>query len=439
MISNTWNLKAQEITMKAIFLMALLLLNFVLLAQQKINILIKTGVPDAAIFLDDNYIGMTGTSGEKIIKNVTRGRHIVKILKKDYAESRQAIDVDELTNTFTFSLMQNPGIQPGIRENNQGGRNGSLPTTGYNNQGIEIILVVFIVTLGLVAFTMGWIYRKSKNHGVLGKFELRRIIGKGGIATIYKAKDMVNKKIVALKVLDPAFITDRDLVYKFFSEGDAIFKINKEFPDAPVVKVSEFGRDREKSLGVPFIAMELVKGTDLLKIIKQNGSMPVSWKLHIVREVARGLGAAHKMGIFHGDITPDNIIVNSDKVTLIDFGVALQEHDNYKNMDATVMGKPVYMSPEQCAGDPIDDKSDVYSLGVILFLMFYGIPPFISQNPLEIMNMHRETPLPELDTPIPVEIKNLVYRMLDKIPRNRPGTLELEETLASLIYKYKVQ
>jgi len=425
--------------MKGLLLTGFFLLTFLLPAQQKINILVRTSVPEAAIFLDDNYTGMTGMTGEKIIKNVTRGRHTLKILKKGYAESRQTIDVDELTNTFTFTLGQNPGIQPDIQDNNQRGKNGNLPTTVANNQGIEIILVIFIITLGVVAFTMAWIYRKSKNHGVLGKFELRLIIGKGGIATIYKAKDMVNKKIVALKVLDPAFITDRDLVYKFFSEGDAIFKINKEFPGAPVVKVSEFGRDREKSLGVPFIAMELVKGSDLLKIIKQNGSMPVSWKLHIAREVTRGLGAAHQLGIFHGDITPDNIIVNGDKVTLIDFGVALQEYDNYKNMDATVMGKPVYMSPEQCAGDPIDDKSDVYSLGVILFLMFYGIPPFISQNPLEIMNMHRETPLPELDIPIQGDIKNLVYRMLDKKPQNRPGTLELEETLASLIHKYKIQ
>jgi serine/threonine protein kinase len=421
--------------LKRLLLLVIFLVAFLQSAQEKYNILIDTGQAGASVWLDDNYMGSANQEGEKAIKDVLQGWHKIKIAKQGYPDIIDTRLIDEGHNIFVFKMEKIPENPPILlKPRNDKIRIESLPNKDDpGTSKLETLLIgLLILILALVIFLIIFMIRNSRKLSVIGKFELRKIIGKGGIATIYKAKDLVNKKIVALKVMDPGFISDRDLVYKFFSEGDAIYKINNKFPNAPVVKVYEFGRDREKSLGIPFIAMELVKGADLLKLIKQNGLVSIKQKLHIAREVARGLGAAHKLGIFHGDITPDNVIVDGEKVTLIDFGVALQQHDNYKNMDASIMGKPVYMSPEQCAGKPIDDKSDVYSLGIILFLMFYGSPPYTSKNPLEIMNMHKDKPLPELKTAIPATIKQLIYRMLEKDPKKRPTTADLEIELGKL-------
>jgi len=412
-------------------LLAILLLTscLSLWSQPGVNIIINTNTPDAGIFLDAKPAGITDHEGNKIIKGVPPGIYEIKISKAGYLENRQVVTVSELSNTFNFTMEKTTVNQL----NNNRGVTGS----GSSLDLAILLIIMAIIVLAVVVFMMVRVMRHSSRRQLIGKFELREVLGKGGIATTYKARDLVKKKIIALKVLDPTCIKDDDLVYKFFSEGKFISSINKEFPDAPIVKVFDFGRDREEPPGIPFIAMELVKGGDLLKIIKQDNNIPVARKLRIAREVARGLKAAHHLGIFHGDITPDNIIVNGDNVTLIDFGVALQHYDSYKNMDASVMGKPVYMSPEQCEGKPIDEKSDVYSLGIILFFMFFGRPPFESQNPIEIMNMHKKSPLPELDKPVPADIKKLIYRVLDKIPQKRPGTAELEKQLEQLIHKYE--
>jgi serine/threonine-protein kinase len=273
----------------------------------------------------------------------------------------------------------------------------------------------------------------------MGKFELLKVIGKGGIATIYKAKDLNRNKTIALKVMDCILLKDADLVYKFFCEGEAITTINEKFPDAPVVKVFEYGRDREKSLGVPYIAMELIKGSNLLDIMKNDHFLTVKRKLYIIKQVAMALIAAHRLKIYHGDITPDNIIVNEDKVTLIDFGISVREHDTYKNMDASITGKPVYMSPEQCTGHPVDDKSDIYSLGIILYFMCSGTPPFIHRNSTEIMKMHPEKPVPEIKEPIPEELKDFIKKMLAKKKGTRPDAREVVNKMESFMNQMQEQ
>ena len=301
-------------------------------------------------------------------------------------------------------------------------------------QALLVALVFFVLASASAIFIT--LLKASKKNRIIGKFELVKIIGTGGIATIYEAKDKMEKKTVALKILNNALRNDADIVTKFYREGEILSQINEAFPNAPVVKVFDY-REREKFLGIPYISMQLVKGDNLLKLMKGKKELTVEYKLYIAREVVEGLIAVHKLEISHGDITPDNIIVNGKMVILIDFGIAVDEYSSIKNMDTSLMGKPVYMSPEQCAGIRIDEKSDIYSLGIILFLMFHGTPPFTAKNPAEIMNMQRESPLPEMDPRVPTDIKEMIVRMLNKEPGNRPGAIELGEILDQLILKYK--
>lgn len=312
----------------------------------------------------------------------------------------------------------------------------SAPRSNISNGGDTIqnafILIIILVMMGIV-FVLFYLVKGSKRTEIMGKFKLQKKIGKGGIATIYQARDTVKKRTVALKVMDDNSLRDPDLVYKFFIEGEVITKINKTFPNAPVVKVFDYGRDKEKSFGIPYISMELLKGESLLKIIRKNGAESVQRKLYIAREITKALKAAHSLKVYHGDITPDNVMVDGNRVVLFDFGVSFQAHDTYKNMDASITGKPVYMSPEHCSGADIDEKSDIYSLGIILFFMFCGNPPFQAQNPLEVMRMHQENPIPGIKAPIDDEIKKLIYRLLEKDPRKRPYAFELEKIFDNLI------
>jgi serine/threonine-protein kinase len=254
-------------------------------------------------------------------------------------------------------------------------------------------------------------------------------IGYGGMATIYKARHRVLKKTVALKIIDKELLKDKDLVQKFFMEGEAIEKINNAFPDAPVVKVIEYGSDRHKTNGIPYISMEYLKGSSLIKLIQKNRISNLKQKFFIMREIARALDASHQLQIFHRDISPDNVIIGNGRITLFDYGIAKQELNVYKTLDGSIAGKPIYMSPEQCASRQVTDKSDIYSLGVIFYYLVEGRPPFYAKNPVDIMNRHQKKLPPALKTDISPGIKKLISAMLSKSPQKRPSANEVVKIL----------
>ncbi len=487
------------------------------------NIVIRTNVPGAEIFFDNQKKGKTGSDGNKIIEAVSLGKHQVRVVKTGYLPASLTIDVDELTVIFNLPLSKEksrvqekapvkaepfplqskpeeasdkPRVKLIVRSNIPGAQimiNGVLKgetrygprvlmvsagknhikvmRNGYEDfskimtieagldaslniemtksltpetevrskeesdrdSALDIVVVIIFLALGGVIAIMVKVIRSSKTLGKMGTFELIKIIGKGGIATVYKAKDLKQKKIIALKVMDFALIRDADLVFKFFKEGEVISRINEEYPEAPVVRVMDYGRDKEKSLGVPFIAMELLKGPDMLYMVKREKKLELNRKIFIVKEVARALQAAHALKIYHGDITLDNMIMDKNKVKLIDFGVALQEHENYKTLDASITGKPIYMSPEQCKGGKINSKSDIYSLGVVMFILFFDKPPFIAKSPHDIMKMHESDPVPIIQSDISPELHKLIIDMLNKNPQERPAADEVIEKLDQLL------
>ena len=299
---------------------------------------------------------------------------------------------------------------------------------------MTLFLIVLLVFLALVVWMLFLlvIRRSSSERGnTFGDYTLLEIIGRGGMATIYRAKNRILKRIVAVKVLDQSLINDADLVYKFLKEGENLARINTRCPDSPVVKALEYGY--HSAISSYFISMQYLQGINLLDMIKAQQPIDLKTKLYIIKEVARAMHSSHTLKIFHRDISPDNIFVNGNKVTLIDFGIAKQEFSKYRTMHRAILGKPYYMSPEQSLGERITGKSDVYSLGAVLFYLLEGKPLYESKNPIEIMKMHEKEPVPAINAPIPGELKNFIYNMLAKEPGTRPNAKEVADTMKLFI------
>jgi serine/threonine protein kinase len=300
------------------------------------------------------------------------------------------------------------------------------------------VLIVVFVVMAVSVVLLVWVYKRLANLGTFGDYQLLEKIGRGGMAIIYKARHRVLKKTTALKIMDSNLLEDKDLVKKFFMEGEAIQKINQSFPDAPVVRVSEYGCDSIKTKGIPFIAMEYLRGDSLIKLIRKNKIPNLKQKYFIIKEIARALDASHQLKIFHRDISPDNVIIWGNRITLFDFGIARQELGVYKTLDGSIAGKPIYMSPEQCAGKQVTEKSDIYSLGIIFYYLLEGQPPFYDKNPVEIMNRHQQKLPPALKTDVSPGIKKTISAMLSKSPKSRPSADEVVQLLDREIGDYQL-
>ena len=307
-----------------------------------------------------------------------------------------------------------------------GGRPGQFPTEP---------LVLFIVGANiLLAGLLFIVLRRRKTELpasdlelVTGRFDEYMVVatlGRGGMATVYRARSP-GGEMVALKVMDRELRNDTDLLTKFLREGRVLQTINERYPGAPVVRAMRYGLEDGQADGRPFIALEYLEGIHLLEFLRVQGNrlLPET-AAAIVTDIARGLDAAHACGVFHRDLTPDNIIIlNAPAPTgvlkLIDFGVAKHEFTSVHTLDGSIFGKPPYMSPEQCRGGTVDGRTDLYALGVIYYLLLTGRTPFADRNPLAVMKMHESSPVPALPTHVDAVTSSIVYRLLEKKPGAR--------------------
>ncbi|MBI2809340.1 MAG: serine/threonine protein kinase [Candidatus Melainabacteria bacterium] len=262
------------------------------------------------------------------------------------------------------------------------------------------------------------------------RYEIISVVGRGGMSVVYKAQQMFMQNYVAIKVLNQTLISDPSSFDRFKQEAIAAISIR----DENVIQVLDFGISDDKA----FLIMEYLEGQDLADWLIKNGDMPVERALKIFTQACSGLAHAHAKGVIHRDLKPGNLFLINEPdghelVKIVDFGIAkIQSKDGAIAQNLTqpgeVFGSPLYMSPEQCQGKSLDARSDIYSLGCVLYEALTGMPPLMGINSFETMNKHvGEQPLslremmPEKD--IPELLEACILKSLQKDPDQRQQTM----------------
>src|SRR3954469_15063801 len=249
-----------------------------------------------------------------------------------------------------------------------------------------------------------------------GRYELHRRIARGGMADVFLARDSLLDRPVALKVLFPEFATDRAFVERFRREAQAA--ANLSHPN--IVSVYDWGEEG----GTYFIVMEYVEGRSLAQILRDEGPLLPDRAADITTDIASALGFAHRHGVIHRDVKPGNVLISPlGQVKVTDFGIAraVSTQENL-TQTGTVMGTATYFSPEQARGEQVDPRSDVYSLGVVLYETLTGSAPFSGDNPVAVAYKHvQEAPRPprSLNPQIPPPLEAVTVKAMAKKPANR--------------------
>ena len=257
---------------------------------------------------------------------------------------------------------------------------------------------------------------------ILGnRYQIIKKIGDGGMAFVYQAKDKLLNRIVAVKVLRPEFVDDKDFLAKFKREAEAVANITH--PN--IVNVYDVGQEEK----VHYIVMEYVDGQNLKEIIKNEGVLDEYTALDITKQIAQALSAAHKKGVIHRDIKPHNILISNEdrQVKVADFGIAKAVSNSTITNIGSIIGSVHYFSPEQAKGQPVANNADLYSLGIVLYEMLIGRVPFRGDSPISIALQHINEEIEftqEEKTKIPHSIRTLISKMTEKSPEDRYQSAE---------------
>lgn len=259
------------------------------------------------------------------------------------------------------------------------------------------------------------------------RYDILSEAGHGSMGNVYKARDRETNEIVALKLIKPEFAADQAMMERFKNELLFARKITHK----NVCRVYDFNRIG----GVAYTSMEFVEGESLRSVLNRFGGLAASKSVDLMLQVCSGLKEAHAQGIVHRDLKPENVMIDSrGNVKIMDFGIA-RSMEAATRLTGAMVGTPAYMAPEQVAGKPVDYRTDVYALGLIVYELFTGKAVFVADNPVAVALKHlRESPVPphEIDPTIPVSIERTILKCLEKDPANRYQSIaELENALGS--------
>ena len=267
-----------------------------------------------------------------------------------------------------------------------------------------------------------------------GAYRIEAPLGEGGVGRVYRATQLSVDRAVALKTLHADLVSDAECKQRFYREARSASRLCSPH----VVRIHDFGVD--EATRTPFIAMELLEGSDLLDLLFEETSLDVRRACGIIGQVTEALGAAKREGIIHRDLKPENIFITrttqgEDFAKVMDFGIATatQSAGDRRQSGLTAagatIGTPTYMSPEQVSGKDLDFRSDLYALGCILYELLTGAPPFQHTDGSALLMKHLTEQPPELpmrtaDEPIPEALRQLYAAMVSKNVDDRPGSIE---------------
>ncbi len=268
------------------------------------------------------------------------------------------------------------------------------------------------------------------NKVLAGRYELFERIGEGGMSVVYKAKDKLLNRFVAIKILKPQFISDHKFIDSFRRESQAAASMSH--PN--IVNIYDVGREGN----IHYIVMELIEGRTLSDYIKEQGAMSYPKVIALSKQIAAALSFAHKNHIIHRDVKPHNVMITPNGTAKItDFGIAkaVNAATIVDNTDG-IIGSVHYFSPEQARGGYVDEKSDIYSLGIVMYEMLTGSVPFDGDNPVNIALMHingEMVPPSRMVGGVPPALEHIILKCTDKYPVNRYASAdELIEALNNL-------
>jgi serine/threonine protein kinase len=265
---------------------------------------------------------------------------------------------------------------------------------------------------------------------MIGAFRVEGLLGRGGMATVYRAVQTRLDRPVALKVLNPALATDEQLAERFQIEGINAARLDH----ANIVPIYEAGEDQ----GYSFLAMKLIDGESFSSVISRHRVLPADDTVRVLTDVARALDYAHGRGFIHRDVKPANVLIDrADRVFLSDFGLSKDMGSRGITSTGQWMGTAEYMAPEQAAGRTIDFRADLYALGCVAFECVTGDVPFTADNVLAVMMAHANADIPDVSSrnpSLPPAVDRVIRRAMAKDPDDRyPAALAFVDSLEAAV------
>src|SRR6266702_1039877 len=248
-----------------------------------------------------------------------------------------------------------------------------------------------------------------------GRYEILAILGQGGMGAVYKARDNELDRLVALKVIRPELTTNPEMLRRFKQE----LILARQITHRNVVRIFDLGQ----ADGFKFITMEYLEGQDLRGVLKEKGKLPPQEAARIILQICRALEVAHGEGVVHRDLKPQNIMLDANgRAYVMDFGIARSAYLPGMTQTGALIGTPEYMSPEQGKGEKLDERSDLFSIGVICYELLTGQSPFYSETPLATLwkrMQEKAKPLCEVDPSIPKPLSDIVAKAMEIEPAER--------------------
>jgi serine/threonine protein kinase len=258
-----------------------------------------------------------------------------------------------------------------------------------------------------------------------GRYQLEEVLGTGGIGTVFKAQQLDCRRTVAVKILHPDLSSDEDFKRRFLREARAL----NELRHTGIVTVYHIGISDS---GLPYIVMEYIRGKSIRQLLSDEGSLPAFRAINIARQAADALAYVHENNIVHRDLKPENIVTvgepEPDTVKLVDFGLARFLSEQKSTRTGTLIGSASYMSPEQCLGKPVDQRSDIYSLSLCFYEMLTGVRPFEAETPVGLIYKHTHEAVPAIKASqvdrFHISINDTIAKGTAKQPEDRFGSMQ---------------